>query len=241
MDEYIQFINKLEGNLPDFDKIDNIVSVYIGGSVSRGDYIVGASDIDMYVVCNIEDDNFKASFENYVQNISNEFLLEIKSWYPDVVSIAFTTYKDVKTGVSFLGKGADYYSFNDSGKLIYGSEIRNEIIKTDDEQNKKISKEVLKQLKEIISQDIPEELITRYFIRGAFGAVFSAVNSALILNGVYVRGKEKLVKELLKYDKVNGEKLQRIYDYWTRFPAYDFIESDNKAFLNLVKEVVLSL
>lgn len=241
MDEYIKFINKLTEDLSAFNKIDNIVSVYIGGSISRGDYIVGASDIDIYVVCNIEDNNLKASFENYVKNICNEFLLEIKSWYPDVVSIAFTTYKGVKDGTSFLGKGADYYSFNDFAKLIYGSEIRNEIIKTDDDQNKKISEESLKQLKEIISQDVPEELITRYFIRGVFGAVFSAVHSALVLKGVYVRGKELLVKELLKYDKVNGEKLQIIYNYWLHFAEYNFSENDNKAFLNLVKEVVLNL
>lgn len=241
MDKYIQFIDKLTKCLPAFNSIDNIISVYLGGSVSRGDYIVGASDIDIYVVCDFEDNNLNISFEKYVQNIANEFLTEIKNWYPDVVSISFTIYKDIKNGTSFLGKGADYYSFKDSARLIYGTELRDIIIKTDDEENKKIAKEVLKQLKEIVNQNIPEELITRYFIRGVFGAVFSAAHSALVLNGVYLRGKKQLVKELYKYDEVNGGKLRDIYNYWLSFVEYNFTESDKINLVNLAKEIVLSL
>lgn len=241
MDKYIQFINILKECLPAFNNIDNIISVYLGGSVSRGDYIVGSSDIDIYVVCDIEDNKLNFPFEKFVQNIASEILSEIKNWYPDVVSIAFTGYKDVKNGTSFLGKGADYYLFKDSAKLIYGTEIRDEIIKTDHEQNKKIAQEVLKQLKEIVNQNIPEELITRYFIRGVFGTVFSAVHCALVFNGVYLRGKEELVKELYKYDEINGEKLQSIYNYWLSFAEFDFTENDKINLLSLVKEIVLSL
>lgn len=241
MDKYRQFIDMLIQELPDFNDIDNIISVYLSGSVSRGDYIVGASDIDIYVICNKEDSNLSHSFESHVQNIASSFLSEIMNWYPDVVSIAFTTYEDIKNGSSFLGKGADYYSFNDSGKLIYGMEIRDKIIKTDEEQNKKIAEQVLKQLKEIVNQDIPKGSITRYDIRGIFGLVFTAVHSALVIKGVYLRGKEQLVKELLKYDKVTGEKMERVYSDWLAFENSNLTENEKINLLGLVKEVVIDL
>jgi len=241
MDQYRQFIEKLIECLPTFNNIDNIISLYLSGSVSRGDYIVGASDIDIYVVCNDEDSNLKFLFEQSVQNIARKFLSEIMSWYPDVVSIAFTTCKDVKNGSSFLGKGAEYHSFNDFAKLIYGIEIRDKIIKTDDKQNKKIAEHVLKQLKEIVNQDISKELFTRYFIRSIFSVPFSAVHSFLVIKGVYLRGKEQLVKELFKYDEVNGEKMQLIYTFWLAFAKDTLTENDKINLLKLVKEIVLSL
>lgn len=241
MDRYMQFIDKLIVYLPAYKHIDNIISVYLAGSVSRGDYMVEASDIDIYVICKDQDSNLNNSFDSYVQNIAREFLAEIMNWYPDVVSIAFTTYEAVKNGSSFLGKGADYYSFIDSGKLIYGVEIKNEIIKTDDEQNREIAEQVLKQLKEIVNQDIPKELTTRYFIRGVFGLVFSAVHSLLVIRGIYLRGKEELVKELFKYDKVNGEKMQAIYALWLEFAEDTLTEEDKLSLVKVVREVVMSL
>ncbi len=241
MDRYMQFIDKLIVYLPAYKHIDNIISVYLAGSVSRGDYIVEASDIDIYVICKDQDSNLNNSFDGYVQNIAGEFLAEIMNWYPDVVSIAFTTYEAIKNGSSFLGKGADYYSFIDSGRLIYGVEIKNEIIKTDDEQNREIAEQVLKQLKEIVNQDIPKELTTRYFIRGVFGLVFSAVHSLLVIRGIYLRGKEELVKELFKYDKVNGEKMQAIYAFWLEFAEGTLTEEDKLSLVKVVREVVMSL
>ncbi len=240
MDIYQQFIAKLKISLPSYNDSASIMAVYLSGSVARGDYIVGTSDIDIYVVCKDENKSLNISFEKYAKQIASEFLAEIMVWYPDVVSLAFTTYKDVKNGTSFLGKGPDYYGFINSAQLIYGKDLKKEIRKTDATENEKIAAEVLKQAKEIINQDISNELLTKFFIRGVFSLVFTAVHSFLVLKGVYLRGKKQLVEELFNFDTVNGEKMQRIYIFWLAFAEDTLTENDKLELLNLVKEVVSS-
>ena len=50
MDVYFDFIGNMINSISEIDREGNIVSIYLGGSVARGDYAVGISDIDIYIV-----------------------------------------------------------------------------------------------------------------------------------------------------------------------------------------------
>jgi predicted nucleotidyltransferase len=249
MDLYMEFIHALSQRLPCFKAIENVVCVYLGGSVSRGDYIVNASDIDLYVVYKEDYETFMTDLSAQILDIAKLHLKELLSWCPDGVSIAYTRYTDVVNGTSWLACGAEYYSFTESSKLLYGKNIYQDIRKPEEKDIIKMAKEGLEYLQSLAQQDIPTdenqdipvELSSRNSVRGIFSMVFSAIHFKLSMKSIYVRQKELMIDEINKDDKVIGGKLREIYSIWISFGENDLSNKEIIYLLSLVKEVILAL
>ena len=237
MDAYLDFVNEIVHSISDIDRGQNIVSVYLGGSVARGDYVVGASDIDIYIVVkSIENTN---EIDSGIQCIAKCRLHEeLLSWCPDGVSVTFTTYNDIKTGRSWLGSVSDYYSFQETGKLLYGKEIRQEIVKPTESEIILLSKHAIDQLKQIVRQDKSPINKNKYFVRNIFGAAFSAMFFYLCCNQIYIRGKEKIVLDFQKLIPDYAEDAKEIFCIWNHFCQRKLNEEEIEILVDTTRNLV---
>ena len=239
MDLYMEFINDITRVFNETEDTSNIKAVYLGGSLSRGDYVIGISDIDIYIVV----DHYEGTelINNYIQEIAKNKLHELLEWCPDGVTVAFTKYSDIKTGCSWLGMGADYYSFLEYGKLMYGKDIREELIEPSKEKIYTISHQILSNLKQIVKQDIKNVEIDKYFIRGVFSTAFSAMFSYICLNSCYLRGKVKIVDEFCKMNKSCSFYATEILQMWKTFCNRELSKEEKNHLISLTKNLVESL
>lgn len=237
MNIYTDFIiNDLVNLLPSIDKENNVVAVYLGGSMSRGDYIVGISDIDIYVVVNnIEKTN---QINLSIQDIARHKLNELLSWCPDGVTVAFTTYNEVKEGKSWLGSNTEYYSFQETGKLLYGKDIKQEILKPTESDIIHTSQQAIMNLKQIVQQDVSNIKKDKYFIRCIFGAAFSAMFFYLCCNKIYIRGKEKIVFEFGNINPSQSETAKEILHLWNVYGQKQLTDSEIDKLINFTKVIM---
>lgn len=239
MDSYIGFIDEIIKIIPRINTANNIVSVYLGGSVSRGDYVVGASDIDIYVVVN--DYNGTALINHTIREIAKEKLPQLLSWCPDGVAVTYTTYDDIKTGKSWLASNSDYFTFQNSGTLLYGKDIKQDIVKPNERDIVKTSKQAIVQLKQIVKQDIKDVNKDRYFIRGIFGMVYSAMYFYLSLNGIYIRGKEKIVTKFCEVNPAYSETSRNIQCLWNIFCQRQLNENEINNLIKYTKIIICNI
>lgn len=235
MDIYIDFINDITNLLPEIDKENNIVAVYLGGSVSRGDYIVGISDIDIYIVVNNNKNTDEINLS--IQDIAKHKLDELLSWCPDGVTVAFTTYNEIKEGKSWLGSNSEYYSFQETGKLLYGKEIKHEISKPIESDIIQASQQAIDKLKQIVQQDISNVNKDKYFVRCIFGTVFSAMFFYLCCNKIYVRGKEKVTYEFGVVNPPFSETAKKILHLWNIYGQRQLTESEVNNLINFTRNI----
>ncbi len=208
----------------------------MGGSVSRGDYSCGISDIDIYIV--VDNNNYSVKINNDIQDISKNKLPKLLSWCPDGVSVAFTTYPEVKTGVSWLGRGSEYFSFQETGKLLYGKDIKQEIVIPNEKDITTSTQQAINQIKQIVQQDLSNMTIDKYFIRGIFGIVFSAMYFKLCLNKQYIRGKETVVSAYCNLDPDQANIAKDILNLWYIFSFRELIESEVDKLICHTKKIV---
>ncbi|MEA4831419.1 MAG: nucleotidyltransferase domain-containing protein [Oscillospiraceae bacterium] len=222
MDIYMDFVNDLTEMIDNINVANNIIAVYVGGSVSRGDYVVGVSDIDIYVVTKDSEEN--NTINTAVQSLAYKKIQELLSWCPDGVTVAFTTYKEIKSGVSWLGAGSEYYTFQENAKLLYGKDIRKDIIEPTENDIRKSSEQAIAQIKHIVQQDLSNIKIDKYFIRGIFGTAFSAMHFYLCLHHQYIRGKQKITDAYCEINQERAVFANSIMELWYVFshrPLYE--------------------
>lgn len=240
MDLYMDFINDVVKLLRNSEEIKNILSIYLGGSLSRGDYKVGISDIDIYIVLK-DPDNKTEIINSYIQEIAKRKLPILLSWCPDGVTVAFTHIQEIRSGQSWLGNGADYYTFIDTGKLIYGKDIKSEIVKPNEEDIFNISRQSISHLKQIVNQDITNIIFDKQFIRDVFGTAYSAMHFYLCLNRKYIRGKIDITNEFNKVNTSYSEQANKIYNLWNIFGQRELNEIEINNLVNLTKEIIMNL
>lgn len=238
MDLYMEFINEIAKMLPIINISNNIVSAYIGGSVSRGDYVVDASDIDIYIVVNEDEGTSIASINSFIQDIAKEKLSQLLSWCPDGVNVSFTTYGDIKSGTSWLGNGSEYYSFKDTGKLIYGKDIKQEIVEPNKNDIYKMSRQAISQLKQIVQQDLAEIDFNRQNVRDIFSTVFSAMHFYLCLHNIYIRGKEKTINEFSKTNSTYSSMAKEVFKIWNAFSQRQLNKAEIDNLIYFTKVIV---
>ncbi|WP_353892860.1 nucleotidyltransferase domain-containing protein [Proteinivorax hydrogeniformans] len=198
-ESYFEALDEVK-NICQIKFADEICSVYVGGSVARGDFVPGRSDIDLYIVLK----------SNEIQNKLQLELEKIKS-KEKPISVAYTTKKEVIGGQSFLGSGFEYNNFIREGKLIYGQEIKDRIPKPTREEEIKTADQCLKFF-EASYKDYEEEVIERYF-----SATFRTLCIVLSGKGIYVSSKKDVVtvcNKKFKDRKLLNEKINVIYDLW---------------------------
>lgn len=134
----------------------NIIALYLGGSVARGDFVPGRSDIDLYVVTANKDAALEASFMALAEELGQTKLRSVAAIHPVPVGISFTTLDEIKDGNSFLGSGFEYRNFIKTGKLLYGEDVKPQLPVPTREQEQNAATSALQQFQELLAYPPPE-------------------------------------------------------------------------------------
>jgi len=190
---------------------DEIVSVFLGGSVARGDFSPGRSDIDLYFVLTSRNDEIESNIESELKNIENEYLPEVQKFNVEPVSSAFTSKAEVLEGKSFLGAGFEYHNFIRDGKLLYGLEIRNLIPEPKREKEFAMADNYIQTLKKVYDTAQDQG------IAKCFSFVFRTACIFLSGKGLYVSSKKDVVaffkNHFSKEEDLNNN-LFEVYNLW---------------------------
>jgi len=174
---------------------ENIVAVYLGGSVARGDFSPGRSDIDIYVVVSGRKKEIEEELREAARRISAGKLGPLFEVHQDPIGIAVTTLSEIRAGRSFLAAGFEYHNFIKTGKLLWGHEIKPLIPKPSREEERAMAKRALKQVCALLSKCRPpvDEQNRERITYGLFSTIFRTACIALCGQGRYVSGKGEVV------------------------------------------------
>jgi len=125
---------------------DDIIAVYVGGSVARGDFSPGRSDIDIYIITTGKKKEIREELKEEARKIAVRKLKDLIKLHQEPIGITLTTVHEIQAGNSFLGAGFEYHNFINTGKLLYGRDIKPLIPKPTREQEKALAKRALKEI-----------------------------------------------------------------------------------------------
>lgn len=192
---------------------DTVTAVYVSGSVARGDFTPGRSDIDLYVVLDERNRSIEAEYRHHLDELEAEYLPELQQIEPDAVSVAFTSTPEIERGESFLGSGFAYHTFVENGHLLYGSDVRDRIQEPTRAEEIEAAQQVLESIEARATH--LQDRVTRE----AFSTIFRTLCVFLGGHGVYVGAKEDAVEEstrLLDDQQVitDIEQTYSLYEAW---------------------------
>jgi len=215
-EDYKDSIDKFVGII-ERELADKVVAVYAAGSFARGDYIVGRSDIDLYIVVKEEEEGLKKKLYEICKEIEDKNLKEVKNYHPEPLSLAITTMDEVKDGKSWLGMGWEYHIFLREGRLLYGTDIK-EFIQRPSREN-----EIL------LARRVLEDFKSGHEIYRLFSLVFRTTSIFLSLSAIYVAAKEDVVKEFKKAypnEKDAVKALERAYELWNLWAKRELTDEE---------------
>lgn len=185
---------------------EEVKTVYVGGSVARGDFVPGRSDIDFYIVS--KDDNkeeLQKKLEKEVRRLETKYFKDLKHLHDEVIGVTVTTLTEVQKGTSFLGAGLEHQNFIKTGKLLWGEDIKALIPKPTLKEQKEDAFKFLGSLYQLVQtwermfkwfKWVPMKFIPKRkkekWTRQAFSLIFRSAAVMLCGNGVYVSGKEEI-------------------------------------------------
>ncbi|MFP4051230.1 MAG: nucleotidyltransferase domain-containing protein [Thermoplasmata archaeon] len=214
---------------------NHIISVYVAGSVARGDFVPGRSDIDIYAVVQERDEDVEGLFEEELERLEDEYLEEIKKIEP--LEVTFTDIEEVKKGDSFLGTGFEYHNFMNSAYVLYGEDIRDEIPQPTKDEERESAQRFLDAMEE------RSEYIPKRFTRKLFSSVFRTLSVFLCGRGIYVSSKEKVVEEFQRISDLKelNESLEEVYALWETWAERDLTEDEFCGLYKNYQEIMSSL
>ena len=178
---------------------NEIKAVYAGGSFARGDFVPGRSDVDLYVVGRVRNkEELQKTLTEEARKVEKKYFEDLKRIHEEVLGVEVTTLEEIKNGKSFLGAGFEYHSFINTGKLLWGEDVKSIIPKPTRKQEKESAKNFLKKSHKVIAKwqeqirSFTEENKER-MTRQAFSLIFRSAAIVLCGNGVYVSRKEEIV------------------------------------------------
>lgn len=188
-----------------------IIAIYAGGSFAREDFVPGRSDIDVYFVVKDDNEELRRFLEEKAEEVERKYFKNLRSILGEVLSIAITTLEEVQSGRSFLGAGFEYSNFMDTGRLLWGTDIKPLIQTPPPEKQKESAKEYLGKVYEMVSKMeksfiwfrwIPFRILPRSskerWTREAFNLTFRTIALFLGSKGVYVSRKEDIASAFQK-------------------------------------------
>lgn len=118
-------------------------------------------------------------------------LNDLIKFHPEPIGIALTTVDEIQTGKSFLGAGFEYHNFINTGKLLYGLDIKTLIPKPTREQEKASAKQALRGICSTINtpSTYASEQNKDTIAYQSFSLIFRMARTALCGEGRYVSGK----------------------------------------------------
>ncbi|MFQ6068149.1 MAG: nucleotidyltransferase domain-containing protein [Candidatus Bathyarchaeia archaeon] len=207
--ELVDVVTKRYGN--------KVKAIYAGGSFARGDFVPGRSDIDLYVVGENKEEEMQEELREKALEIEKKYFEDLRSVFDEVLGISVTTLTEIKGGRSFLGAGFEYSNFIQTGKLLWGEDIKSLIPQPSLEKQKETAKNCLQEIYKMVSNQernfkwikwIPFKLVPRKYkerwARQAFCLSFRTTALFLGSKGVYVSKKEDIASAFKQYRREKG-------------------------------------
>ncbi len=220
---YLKALDRIEEICEEKHFSEHIETVYLSGSVARGDFVPGRSDIDLYIVLDERDENIENSFRQQMNEVVDEYLQELKKYDPDGVSTAFTSLEEIENEETFLGAGAEYQNFIESAELLYGEDLKDEIPEpTKDEVNKSIEHY-------FDMMEVKYEQMRPQHTRKLFSSIFRTLSMLLTERGIHVSSKEKIVEKFeqaFEGRKELKEDLEEAYRLWELWGGRDLTQDE---------------
>jgi len=193
--DYCEAIEELIKSCERSPHKDDIVAVYLGGSVARGDFSPGRSDIDIYVVVSQKKEEIGEELKEAAGKIASERLKELFEVHQEPIGITVTTVSEIQAGRSFLAAGFEYRNFMDTGRLLWGRAIKPLIPEPSREGEKASAKQALKEVCALLTaRGLPvDEQNTARLTYELFAAIFRTACIMLCGEGRYVSGKGEAV------------------------------------------------
>lgn len=192
---------------------EEVTAVYVSGSVARGDFTPGRSDIDLYVVLNERNSRIEEQYRDALDELEEEYLAELQQIEPDALSVAFTSTQEIDSGESFLGSGFAYHTFVDNGQLLYGTDIKDQLPQPARADVIEAAQQALETV-EPVARHLQDRVT-----REAFSTIFRTLCIFLGGHGVHVGAKGRAVEQsraLLDDHEViiDIEQVYSLYETW---------------------------
>jgi len=193
--DYLETIEEIIEGCKKSSYKDDIIAIYVGGSVARGDFSPGRSDIDIYVVTSGKKEEIEKKLKEETRKIATRRLSALVELHPEPIGISLTTVDEIQGGKSFLGAGFEYHNFINTGKLLYGRDIKPLIPKPTRKQEKALAKRALGEIYSLMNKhsSCTSELDKDKLVCQVFSAIFRTASIALCGEGKYVSGKRETV------------------------------------------------
>lgn len=229
-----EFVMQTAGYAP------QIVAIYLGGSVARGDHTPGRSDIDVFVVLRERDGELERSLRESARAIEVRHLAAVMRSNPEPLSVTFTSLDEIDNGSSFLGVGFEYHQFVETAKRLYGEDIIPQIQQTDDARSWDIAQFGLNMLQALAqAQDVEqaEPALAGFF----FSPIFRAAALGLGGQGVFVGGKHETIEAFAQtypHETVLSEQLRRAFVLWQTWTERDLTLEETHELAMLSRDFV---
>lgn len=226
---------------------EGVKAVYVGGSVARGDFVPGRSDIDFYIVSKGDNkEELQKSLEGEARKLEIRYFRDLRHLHGEVVGVTVTTLTEIQKGTSFLGTGFEYQNFIKTGKLLWGDDVKAFIPKPTLKEQREDARNFLKGVYQSVQtwektfkwfKWIPLKLIPKRnkerWTRQAFSLIFRSASVMLCGDQVYVSGKEEIATAFKK--KYPKEELCNIISQalmlWKRWKTMSLSDKETKQLL----------
>jgi predicted nucleotidyltransferase len=188
-----------------------IVAIYAGGSFAREDFVPGRSDVDIYFIVKDNNEELENSLGQIAKKVERKHFHNLRSTLGEVLSIAVTSLDDIQPGRSFLAAGFEYSDFMDTGRLLWGTDIKPLIPAPSPETQRESAQLYLGRIYEMASEVeksyrwfgwIPLRVLGRSskekWTREAFNFTFRTLAVYLGSKGVYASRKEDIMGRFQK-------------------------------------------
>lgn len=216
------------------DFAEEVTAVYVSGSVARGDFTPGRSDIDLYVVLDDRNARIEEQYRNALGELEDEYLAELQQVDPDALSVAFTSTQEIDAGESFLGSGFAYHTFIDNGELLYGTDVKAQLPEPTRADEIEAAEQALEAVEPVATR--LQDRVTRE----AFSTIFRTLCIFLGGHGVYVGAKDRAVEQsraLLEDHQVVSE-IEQVYSLYESWEERSLTEDEFCSLITLHNALV---
>lgn len=246
--DYLEAIEEIEECCKNSVHKSNIVTVYVGGSVARGDFSPGRSDIDIYVIVNDKKEEIESELKQAAGEISTRKLSDVMKVHQEPIGITPTALQEIRRGDSFLGAGFEYHNFMKTGKLLWGRDIKPLIPKPTKEEEKALAKQALKQVCALVaeSKNSPPEINEQNkdkLTYGLFSTIFRTACIVLCGEGRYVSGKNEVVSvfhEVYPQEELHNLLLQS-FELWKKWETRSLSTEEIQWLMKFCSEFVAKI
>ena len=225
---------------------DDIVSIIVVGSWARGDFVPGQSDIDLNIVINTGNSSeYEVKARMLANSTQREHLSEFSNLKEEVIGTSVTSLDEIKSGKSQLGSGFVYYDFLNSSKVLFGEDIRNQILPPTKEEAFTSAKNCIQGIlnkydfiEELLEADIEtakKHFSNREMADLAFAMFFRGSSIFLATKEIYISNKKEILEEITKgpYPDWMKQRLEMTYNYWINWNKENLSEEEAFDFLKM--------